>query len=75
MSLEDIVRIPANDSLIVVGRVEHLIIDSEAYDDNDYINLESIETAGISGLNSYYGLKKLADFPYARVNDLPNFSG
>jgi hypothetical protein len=38
-----------------------------------HIDLEKINTVGISGLNSYYSLKKIKSFPYARVHELPDF--
>ena len=37
------------------------------------IDLALARTAGISGLNSYYALDKIADFPYARVAETPEF--
>lgn len=73
MKLEDVISIPANESILIVGSVQHLVIDEEAFDQSGYLNLASIDTVGISGLNSYYELNKIMDFPYARVNELPNF--
>ena len=33
-----------------------------------------LDDVGIGGLNTYYNLKRIAQFPYARVNELPDFS-
>lgn len=68
------VPIKSSDTLLIVGEIQHLEIPDEVVDDQGYINLEIAGIAGISGLNSYYSLKKLADFPYARVQEVPNFS-
>lgn len=35
---------------------------------------EQAGSAGISGLNSYYALEKIADYPYARRTELPSFT-
>ena len=32
-----------------------------------------IDIGGIGGLNSYYKLKKISSYPYARRNELPDF--
>lgn len=75
MKLEDVISIPSNETLLIVGSVQHLLIDDEAFDQSGYLNLAAIDTVGISGLNSYYDLNKIEDFPYARVNVVPNFGG
>ena len=40
---------------------------------DDDIDLQASNSVGISGLNSYYELKKIAQFPYARIEELPEF--
>jgi hypothetical protein len=39
-----------------------------------YLDLEKSKVVGIGGLSEYYKLKKIADFPYARVDELPKFN-
>lgn len=67
------VEIKSNDTLMVVGQIEHLIIPDEIMDERGYIHLEQMKGIGIGGLNSYYALKKLHEFSYARVGETPNF--
>ena len=67
------VKVESNDTLLVIGAIEHLTIPDFAVDERGYIDLGAIEDVGISGLNSYYSLKKIAEFPYARVEELPDF--
>ena len=69
MQLEELVPITTNDTLLVVGRIVHLIAPDKAFDDEGHLDLGQLGSAGISGLNSYYSLKKEAQFPYARVRD------
>ena len=36
---------------------------------NGNIQLDSLNSIGVGGLNTYYSLDKVAEYPYARVND------
>lgn len=71
--LEESIPIKATNTLLVVGRIEHLIIPDSAMTEEGYINLDHTDSVGISGLNSYYALTKLRSFPYARIENLPSF--
>ncbi|MFK7908052.1 MAG: flavin reductase family protein [Chitinophagales bacterium] len=67
------VPIKANGTVLVIGEVEHIVFPDAAMDKQGHIDLSHINGVGISGLNSYYGLEKLAQFAYARPNELPDF--
>lgn len=67
------VEIKSNGTMIVVGEVQHLVIPDEVMDDRGYLDLGKADDIGISGLNSYYELKKIDEFPYARVSEVPDF--
>lgn len=73
LGLQEKVDIKANGTCLMIGKIEELIIEDQLVNDLGYLNLEKAEVAGISGLNSYYSLKYLESFPYARPNELPNF--
>ncbi|MEM0940273.1 MAG: flavin reductase [Bacteroidota bacterium] len=73
MKFEQEIPIPINGTILIIGAIIHLQIEDEAVNNNGYINLELINTAGISGLNSYYKLKFLESFPYARTDEIPEF--
>ena len=73
MKFEHEIPIPLNGTILVIGTIELLQIDDEAVNEKGYINLEKLNTAGISGLNSYYSLNFLESFPYVRENGLPDF--
>lgn len=65
--------IKVNGTIMIIGEIEELIIPDEAVDDKGYIDLSLYNTAGISGLNTYYSLAPVASFPYARPNQIPDF--
>ena len=68
------IDIPSNGTKMIVGSIEYLEIPDEALEDNGYINLEQLENIGISGLNTYYSIKRITSFPYARVSQVPTFN-
>lgn len=73
MSYVESVFIKSSNTVMVVGKIEHIYISEHAINKDGLVDLEVLKTVGISGLNSYYKLKKLADFPYARVENVPDF--
>ena len=72
MQFIETLEIKHNGTVMVIGEIQKLIIDNSAMVDGD-IDLEASNSIGISGLNSYYELKKIAQFPYARIEELPKF--
>ena len=73
LKLEEMLPIELNKCVMVIGSIQHLWVDDVAVEDDGQINLELLDDVGIGGLNSYYKLKRIAQFPYARVNELPDF--
>lgn len=72
MRFREAIDISLNGTVMVIGEIEHLIIPDNAMIDGD-IDLEASNGVGISGLNSYYSLKKIGNFPYVRVDEVPEF--
>ncbi len=73
MQFEQEIPIEINGTILVIGSIEYLQIDDAAVNEKGYIDLELINTSGISGLNSYYELKRIRSFPYVRENEIPDF--
>ena len=72
MSFKQAIDIELNGTVLIIGEVEHIIMPDNAIVDND-IDLEKTHSVGISGLNSYYALKKIEKHPYVRVSEVPEF--
>jgi flavin reductase (DIM6/NTAB) family NADH-FMN oxidoreductase RutF len=66
LKLKEILPIEINQTQMVIGQIELLSLADELISSEGYVNLEQAESAGISGLNSYYQFKFLQSFPYAR---------
>jgi len=67
------IPIERNGTILVIGEIEHLRIPQNAIGEADDIDLAEINSVGISGLNTYYEVKKLERFPYVRRNEVPDF--
>ena len=73
MEFREAIPIKLNNTLLVIGEIVHLIAPEGLYNDDDDINLEKSNAVGISGLNRYYSVRKIGEFPYARINEVPEF--
>jgi len=73
MKFLEALPIKLNNTVMMIGEIQHIIVDETALETNGHINLATINDVGISGLNSYYTLQKVAQFPYARPTELPDF--
>ena len=62
-----------NGCMMVIGSVELLMVPEVSINDLGQLDLSHINSAGISGLNSYYSLNKLTTYPYVRVSEIPEF--
>lgn len=71
MSFVEAIDLP-NGTKLVIGEVEHVILPDIDLNAGD-IDLEISRSVGISGLNSYYELRKIAQHPFARVDEIPDF--
>ena len=74
LQLQEIVDIKVNSCKLIVGSIEHLYLYEDTIEENGQINLQKLNTVGIGGLNSYYKLDQIGQFPYARKSELPDFS-
>ncbi len=73
MKFLEAIPIKRNKTILIIGEIQHLFLPDSCLSEEGYIDLEGINDVGISGLNTYYSLEKIAEFPYARPNELPDF--
>jgi flavin reductase (DIM6/NTAB) family NADH-FMN oxidoreductase RutF len=69
LNLEDIQLIKSNGCRLIIGRIERLYVPDSAIHKNGNIQLDLSNSIGVGGLNTYYSLDKIAEYPYARVNN------
>ena len=73
MKLKEAIDIKLNGTILVIGEIQHLIIPEVAVGEDEDIDMAAIDGVGISGLNTYYSLRKIARYPYARASEIPDF--
>ncbi|MBU2979334.1 flavin reductase [Alteromonas sp. C1M14] len=66
LTLEEIVPIAANDTQLVIGKVTDIFCQPTAIRKDGYIDIESIDTVSISGLDSYHVSRRLSRLSYAK---------
>jgi len=73
IGLKYLERIPieVNGTSLIIGEIQHLIMPDEAVSEEGHVDYEKLNAIGIVGLNAYYGVNKMADYPYARPSELP----
>ena len=71
MKFLDEILLP-NGCRLIIGSVELIQLPDDSINEIGRIDLSSYECAGISGLNTYYELKKIASYPYVDLNELEN---
>ena len=65
-------KISSNNTILIVGEIINIIIDKDNnVSDDGSLNFEKIKTVCISGLDSYYDTKKIAKYPYAKRDEIP----
>lgn len=70
LSFVSATEIPLNGTTLVIGKIIHLTIPDEFIDPAGELDLQMAQSTGISGLNTYYRLEKIGQYPYARLSDL-----
>jgi flavin reductase (DIM6/NTAB) family NADH-FMN oxidoreductase RutF len=68
------IPIEVNDTVLIIGEIEHLILPDALLDEQGHLDLSLLDDVGIAGLNSYYRLEKIAQFSYMRPDEIPSFN-
>ena len=73
LELKEIIKITSNDSTLVVGEIKQITTKKEYLKDDFMFDLEKSGAIAIGGLNEYFTIENIANFPYVRLNDFPSF--
>ncbi|MGB0837384.1 MAG: flavin reductase family protein [Flavobacteriaceae bacterium] len=74
LEFKQAIPIEANGTTLVIGQISYIELEDKILSD-EALDLEAAGSTGISGLNSYYALKRIEEFPYVRLNEVPEFVG
>ena len=70
LSVREITPLTINNTILVIGEVTHVLVDDVAVKTDGYIDIESLNTTTVSGLDSYHTTLRLARLSYAKVAQL-----
>jgi flavin reductase (DIM6/NTAB) family NADH-FMN oxidoreductase RutF len=73
MSFAETIHIERNGTIMVVGQVETVYMDEPYFTPSSGLDLSKAGTICISGLDSYHEVLSFAQFPYARLSEVPEF--
>lgn len=68
LSYQEEHQISANNTILIIGKIERIIIDESAVENDGDIHLEKLDTVAVGGLDTYYTGHKIARYDYARPN-------
>jgi flavin reductase (DIM6/NTAB) family NADH-FMN oxidoreductase RutF len=71
LTLQEIMPIPLNNTQLVIGEITDIICDEQFIKNDGYIDIESLNTVCISGLDGYHASKKLSRLSYAKPDSFP----
>lgn len=71
LTLKEIVPLQLNGTLLVIGEITNIICTKAAIKDDGYIDIESLNTVMVSGLDSYHTSQRLSRLNYAKPNNKP----
>lgn len=69
LSFQEEHRIKCNDTRLIIGKVMHLMLPDRAIGEDGDIELESLDTVAIGGLDTYYLGTKLGRYGYCRPGE------
>lgn len=72
VTLKEILPIPLNNTLFIIGEITDVICDEETIKDDGYIDIQSLQTVSVSGLDSYHISERLSRLSYAKPNMNPH---
>ncbi len=69
LSFQEEHLVKCNETRLIVGRIEHLILPDEAVGGDGDVDLEMLQTVAIGGLDSYYTGAKLGRYAYYKPGE------
>ena len=66
LSVEEVTHLHCNQTILVIGRVQHVIVHPAAVNSDGQIDLNQLDVACVSGLDTYHRPEKVARYAYAK---------
>ena len=66
MRLEEIIPIPINATILIIGSIMHVEIDNTMIENDGFVNLSERDVIISQGLDAYFVSKPIGRLPYAK---------
>ena len=73
LKLVDDITIKSNGTHLIIGEVELIHIDDDYIEADGQLDLQKANDVCVTGLNQYSSVSKFVNYPYARLEEAPNF--
>lgn len=73
LSLKEDILIKSNDTRLIIGQIERILINDEVIEADGQLDLENANDVCVTGLNQYSSVSKFKKFSPAYVEELPDF--
>jgi len=74
LSLKEDILIKENGTRLIVGQIEHILINDEIVETDGQLDLEKAHDVCVTGLNQYSSVSKFKKFGAAYVENVPHFN-
>jgi flavin reductase (DIM6/NTAB) family NADH-FMN oxidoreductase RutF len=74
LKLKEDILIQSNDTRLIVGEIQHILIDDEIVEADGQLDLEIAHDVCVTGLNQYSSVSKFKKLPAAYIENLPDFN-
>lgn len=71
LRVEDIQRLDANNTELVIGRIEQVWVDNNVIEDDGTVDISQLSLTCVSGLDTYHKVIPIAKMAYAKPDKMP----
>lgn len=66
LKLEEEIEIKSNQTILLIGSIQEIFVAHQLAENENHIDLSSLNTLLVQGLDTYYKVEKMATLPYAK---------
>lgn len=67
LEVQDIQKLDINQTELVIGQIVEVFLDEKIVTESGYLDIEAIDSIGVSGLDSYHKISRIGQYDYAKA--------
>jgi flavin reductase (DIM6/NTAB) family NADH-FMN oxidoreductase RutF len=68
LSLEEIIPIKLNDTFLVIGKIQHVVLEEDILSQDGFLRLDKASSLCSNGIDGYYSTQLVSRYHYAKPN-------